>query len=238
MPWRPSARPTSRSEGVGLPDQEACTLADLPTYVNAPANEAPVNHAFGDNHDSAEVQPHDPIRLRADAQADDPSATNRIVSSVTTRTSPPRTRERSMGMRRTSTSRVRAPRGNTTCVGAPHGTGRQPGPREHGWGTSRRVAPSSSCWIRGISRTFLSGARRDRTDDLLLSKQISLSTRVAWCLESPANPVVLLDTGGRGRTARDNLVHPWCTPGAPSGGVHLGGGAGRPSKVRRAAAAG
>ncbi len=29
--------------------------------------------------------------------------------------------------------------------------------------------------------------------------------------KSPANLLVLLDTGGHDRTARDNLMHPWCT---------------------------
>jgi hypothetical protein len=32
---------------------------------------------------------------------------------------------------------------------------------------------------------FWSGASRDRTGDLLLAKQIGLSTRVSWCLEKP-----------------------------------------------------
>jgi hypothetical protein len=72
-----------------------------------------------------------------------------------------------------------------------------------------------------ITSASAHGASRDRTGDLLLAKQISLSTRVSWCLEKPCKSGCSVGHGGtRQDGARQSdapLVH-------PRRGVRLGGG--------------
>ena len=93
-------------------------------------------------------------------------------------------------------------------------------PKRFHSGTNPAFGSSPPHHKRQLCRHFLSGASRDRTGDLLLAKQIGLSTRVSWCLEKPCKSAFLLDTGGHERTARDKLVPPWC----PLGVRDLGGG--------------
>ena len=70
-------------------------------------------------------------------------------------------------------------------------------------------------------QVFASGASRDRTGDLLLAKQIGLSTRVSWCRANACKCRHFCwpreDTKGRRETN-------WCPPGAPSAFVTWGGG--------------
>ncbi len=100
-----------------------------------------------------------------------------------------------------------------------------------------RPASSSSwrperlgCRPGASPRRFVSGASRDRTGDLLLAKQIGLSTRVSLCPEKPCKSHCSV---GHGRTRQDGarqsdapLVH-------PQRGVRLGGGE-QGSRRRRA----
>ena len=68
-----------------------------------------------------------------------------------------------------------------------------------------------------ICRASASGASRDRTGDLLLAKQISLSTRVSWCRVSACKWGISV---GHGRTRKDGARQ----TGAPSAFVTWGGG--------------
>ena len=64
-----------------------------------------------------------------------------------------------------------------------------------------------------------SGASRDRTGDLLLAKQISLSTRFSWCLEKPCKSACSV---GHGRTRQDGARQPDAPLVHPQRGVRLG----------------
>ena len=68
--------------------------------------------------------------------------------------------------------------------------------------------PARRLHLQGL---LVSGASRDRTGDLLLAKQSVCPLVSRDVSKKPCKSHCSVGHGGHDRTARDNLMHPWCT---------------------------